>query len=163
MKPGRITEAIAVGVMSPLRKLFLEWVMALRHLRDTASIRSKLLTLIFSITPADRAAVLIDNILLSRERDGAAPAVAVDREVMDRVLKDGSPILTHERGRPRLCIPLDAFDSRVGVIYAEASDSGEPLDNTHLHLLTGVAAVAALAFEHASFIEQLQAQNSRLK
>lgn len=58
---------------------------------------------------------------------------------------------------------MEAFDRRLGVIYADASDSDSRFDNGHLELLTRVAAIAALAFEHASYVEQLDAQNFRLQ
>lgn len=54
-------------------------------------------------------------------------------------------------------------DYRLGVLYAQGSDSGEPLNIIHFHLLTGVAAIAALAFENASYIEVLREENSRLE
>ena len=53
----------AADPMHPLRLrlLFIEWAKALRKLRNTESIREKLLESVFYITPADRAAVLVDN------------------------------------------------------------------------------------------------------
>ena len=46
--------------------------------------------------------------------------------------------------------------------YAESCDPDQPLTDTHFDLLTGVAAVAAVAFETASLIEVLRAENLKL-
>ena len=58
---------------------------------------------------------------------------------------------------------MEAFDNPIGVIYAEASNPGEPLNNIHLNLLSGVGAIGAIAFQLASHIEQLQAEYEALQ
>jgi transcriptional regulator with PAS, ATPase and Fis domain len=156
-------ETEVVAPMSSLRMLLLDSAKALRNLRDTASIREKLLNLIFSITPADRAAVLIDNSLSGRDRADSENRVPVNRRIVERVLKDGDGIIANHAPTSIICVPLEAFDNRMGVIYADSSDAHEPLNSLHLNLLTGVAAISAIALEHASYVEQLQEQNTRLQ
>src|SRR5690242_8104788 len=116
------TETAVVAPMSPLRMLLLESAKALRNLRDQESIRKSLLTLIFSITPADRAAVLIDGTLSGRDREDSPNSISVSRSVVDRVLKEGSGVLSNQAPTSTICVPLEAFDNRMGVIYAESSD-----------------------------------------
>jgi transcriptional regulator with GAF, ATPase, and Fis domain len=156
-------ETALVAPMSPLRMLLLDSAKALRNLRDRDSIRKSLLTLIFSITPADRAAVLIDSSLSGRDREDSANPIPVCRRVVDRVLKEGSGVLSNGPPTSTICVPLEAFDNRMGAIYAESSDPDNALNSLHLNLLTGVAAITAIALEHASYVEVLHAQNSRLQ
>jgi DNA-binding NtrC family response regulator len=119
---------------------------ALCRLRDTPSIQSKLFSFIFSVTPADRAALSIGGVWTFRERGGSAETFPVDRD---------APGFT-------ICIPMETPGER-GLIYAEVCDDDSHFNHGHIELLSGMAAIAALAFEHASVVEQLEAQNSRLQ
>jgi hypothetical protein len=83
----RQSEEIFVGPMSPLRNLFLENVKLLGSLRSVATIRDKVLDLIFSITPADRAAIFVDHALTTRARDNREQSVSINREIIDRKLE----------------------------------------------------------------------------
>jgi len=51
--------------------------------------------------------------------------------------------------RSLLCVPLLVFGAKFGVIYADATRPGAQLDEHHLHLLTAIASVTAVALEHA--------------
>ncbi len=62
-----------------------------------------------------------------------------------------------------ICVPIQAFDRRVGVIYADTSDLEARFDQIQVELLTAVGATAAMVFEHAAQVERLEAQNSRLQ
>src|SRR4029079_13932592 len=94
--PISSSETMVVGPVSPLRMLLLEAAKALGSLRDKASITEKLFILIFSITPADCAAVLIDGSLWGRDREGSDEAVPVSRAILDRVLKQGGAVLSND-------------------------------------------------------------------
>jgi transcriptional regulator with PAS, ATPase and Fis domain len=160
--PEPDSQPTVITPMSALRMLLLESARALRNLRDTQMVRERLLDLMFSITPAKRAAVYIDNTLTGRNRDESPQCFAVSRGIVDRVLKDGEAILSNDNGNSIICVPLDAFENRIGVIYADASTADDALNGIHLNLLMGVAAISALVFEHTAYIEQLRAENARL-
>jgi hypothetical protein len=63
------SEEIFIGPMSPLRKLFLKNVKLLGSLRTTDAIRDTLFELVFSVTPAERAAIFVDHTLTTRGRE----------------------------------------------------------------------------------------------
>ena len=119
---------------------------ALCRLRDTPSIQSKFFSFIFSNTPADRAALSMGGGWTFRERGGSADPFPVDRNTAGATI----------------CIPMETPGER-GLIYAEVCDDDSHFNNGHIELLSGMAAIAALAFEHASVVEQLEARNSRLQ
>src|SRR5262249_7877718 len=62
-----------------------------------------------------------------------------------------------------LCVPLEGFDKLLGVIYLDTTDISTRFDEHHLQLLTAIAGIAAVAFEHANHFELLQNENQRLR
>src|SRR5262249_4644823 len=81
--PIEASQATLVSPISPLRVLLLEAAKAVGSLRDTASIREQVMSLIFSITPADRAAVLINDSISGRHRDLSEEPVSIRRGIID--------------------------------------------------------------------------------
>src|SRR5438876_1910455 len=65
--------------------------------------------------------------------------------------------------RSLLCVPLLVFGSKLGVIYADTTRPDARLDEHHLHLLTAIASVTAVALEHARYVEWLEGENRRLQ
>src|SRR5438876_11976490 len=65
--------------------------------------------------------------------------------------------------RSLLCVPLMVFGSKLGVIYADTTHPAAHLDEHHLHLLTAIASVSAVALEHARYVEWLEGENQRLQ
>src|SRR5207237_3238678 len=65
--------------------------------------------------------------------------------------------------RSLLCVPLTVFGSKLGVVYADTTLPGAHLDEHHLHLLTAIASVVAVALEHARYVEWLEGENRRLQ
>src|SRR5262245_24749980 len=96
MKPDK--EAIVIGPMTPLRRLFLEYVTSLGSLRNTAAIRELVLKVVFAITPAGKAAVFVNHTLTTRGRDNREESVSISRAVVDRVFKSGPAVLLNESG-----------------------------------------------------------------
>src|SRR5262245_34938684 len=156
-------EAAVVAPMSPLRMMFLEAAKTLVTLRDTESIRAKLFNLICSITPADRLAVYIDDSFSGRHREDSGAPVGVDRNAVEHVMRQCECILANEPPNSIVCVPLEAFDHRMGVIYAESNDANNPLTDIHFNLVSGIAHITALAFENAAHFERLQERYSRLE
>jgi hypothetical protein len=151
----RQSEEIFVGPMSPLRNLFLENVKLLGSLRSVATIRDKVLDLIFSITPADRAAIFVDHTLTTRARESREQSVSINREIIDRVLKGGPGVLVNEPPMSMLCLPMDTLEDRIGVIYAESSNPEKPLNEVNFDMISGVAPIVAMAVDHVAVIELL--------
>jgi transcriptional regulator with GAF, ATPase, and Fis domain len=65
--------------------------------------------------------------------------------------------------RSLLCVPLLVFGSKLGVIYADTTRPATRLEEHHLHLLTAIASVTAVALEHARYVEWLEGENRRLQ
>src|SRR4030095_12870165 len=61
-----------------------------------------------------------------------------------------------------LCVPLVLFEKKIGVIYLDTRDVSTPFDSRHLELLTAIASIAAVALEHARYMEWLEEENFRL-
>jgi transcriptional regulator with GAF, ATPase, and Fis domain len=162
-RPKRNFDAAGVAPMSPLRMMFLEAAKTLVTLRDKESIRAKLFNLICSITPADRVAVYVGDSLSGRDRGDSGEPVGVDRNAVEHVMKHGQGILSNQPPNSIVCVPLEAFDHRMGVIYAESIDADNPLTDLNFNLLSGIGHITALAFENAAHFERLQERYSRLE
>src|SRR5215470_15178549 len=133
--------------------------------RDPEAIREKLLSFIFGIVPAAHAAILpgigldfpFEPIAASNDESSVEP-IAVKPAIVDQVSKSGRTMMAPSI----VCLPMRAFHSRQGVIYIRTSPS-EPFESVHLELLMGVAAVAAIAIEHAAQVQVLEIQNSLMQ
>ena len=62
-----------------------------------------------------------------------------------------------------LCVPLVVLEKLLGLIYLETSDASAPFDEDDLHLLTAIAAMAAVALENAHHVQWLESENRRLQ
>ncbi len=62
-----------------------------------------------------------------------------------------------------MCLPMEAFHTRLGVICIQHSDGRKRLNLTHLELLLGISAVAAIATEHATQVNVLEMQKLLLQ
>ena len=65
--------------------------------------------------------------------------------------------------RSLVCVSMEAFDQRAGVIYADASNPRVTFERKHIDLLKALGTIAVLAFDHAVEFERLEAENSRLQ
>src|SRR6266850_2963683 len=179
------TESAVSARSNILLTTLVDFSNTLRNTRDARAIREKLLYFIFEISPADRAAILLLDreglqfeTLAGRDRRDAARSIRVSRTIAERIYKDGGAILSNNLSASGLdhieslraakvhsvvCVPMEAFDRRVGVIYADASHAESRFDTTHLELLTVVGTTAAIAFEYADHLERLETENSRLQ
>jgi transcriptional regulator with GAF, ATPase, and Fis domain len=62
-----------------------------------------------------------------------------------------------------LCVPLIVLDRALGVIYLDTSNQSARFEENDLQLLTGIAGIAAVAFENARHVQSLQDENRRLQ
>ncbi len=72
---------------------------------------------------------------------------------------DGQPIISDDPSM--ICLPMQAFENRNCVVYAEASDSTARFDDNDLVFMQGLAPVAAGIFEDAVYIDWLKTQNAK--
>jgi transcriptional regulator with GAF, ATPase, and Fis domain len=62
-----------------------------------------------------------------------------------------------------ICLPIQAFENRNGVVYAEASDPTARFNDNDVVFMQGLAPIAAGILEDAAYIDWLKAQNARLR
>jgi transcriptional regulator with PAS, ATPase and Fis domain len=133
----------------------------LQRKRGVAAIRKDMLDVIFAMTHADRAAVLVDSTLWERHRSDDDERAGTPIAVVDETFRNGLPVISNDRSM--VCLPMQAFENRNGVIYAEASNSAARFDDNDIVFMQGLAPVAAGILEDAAYIDWLKAQNARLR
>jgi Nif-specific regulatory protein len=154
-------------------------------IRDSETLQHTLLDSVFEAIPAQRAAILLTGLasdrfisMVGRSGDSATQSeIRVSRTVSMRVLKEGVSLLTNDaRSDPLvvsdsimsaeiqsvICVPLVTFDHTLGVLYADTADPGALFNEEHLHLLTAIANLGAIALEHARYVEWLRCENQLL-
>ena len=165
---------------------------AVGSIRDLEALEEKILELIGGVIPADRGAILLggrppeefaSTYYWTRKRAAAgpvgAPAMQVSRTIVERVIREGVGLLSNDvfqdaaisgaqsiiraRVGSLVAAPLVAFEKTLGVIYLDSQTPGTRFRQEDLELLTGIAGVAAAAFENALYVETLQRENRRLQ
>jgi Nif-specific regulatory protein len=155
-------------------------------LRDAESLQRHLLETIFEVVPAERGAILLTGATIEEivsvfgwEREpAAAQPVPVSRTITQQVLQSGMALLSNDvleraefagvasleasRIRALLCVPLIMRGRALGVIYL-TSAAAQPFDQDHLHLITVMSGIAAVALQNARQIEQLAGENEQLR
>jgi len=142
---------------------------SINAIRTSDLLQARLLELIFEVLPPRRAAILLvghkPEAFVSgtyRERDVAGDArFPASAAVTRQALREGVAVLSNDFN-PVLCIPLSVFETKLGVIYLEADPTAR-FDHEHVQLLTAIAGIAAVALEHARYVEWLEGENERLK
>jgi Nif-specific regulatory protein len=160
---------------------------AINAIRKAEELQSRVLEMIFEVMPVERGAILLtlDNseefvsgTYRERDSDSAEP-FRISRTIVRRTFREGiaviaNDILTDTQIQPTeslvasqirslLCVPLMVFGSKLGVIYADTTHPGVELDEHHLHLLTAIASITAIALEHVRYVEWLEGENQRLQ
>ena len=160
---------------------------AVNSVRGLAALEKQVLELIFEVTPADRAAILLcdqgieepTSIFGWDRRAGQNHAVQASRTIVAQVLAEGVAVLCNDLPaaqafasvesvivrhiRSVLAVPLEVFDRVLGVIYLDASNPDARFDEDHLQLVTAMGSIAAPALESARRMEWLEEENRRLQ
>jgi Nif-specific regulatory protein len=160
---------------------------AVNSVRGLEALEKEVLSRIFEVAPADRAAILLcehgmdewTSIFGWDRVTGPNPAVQVSRTIVSQVLSDGVAVLSNDlsstesfsdtasiverRIHSVLAVPLEVFDRILGVIYLDASNPKAHFDENHLQLLTGIGSIAAAALDNARRMESLEQENRRLQ
>jgi Nif-specific regulatory protein len=160
---------------------------AINGIKKAEDLQSRVLEMLVDVMPVERAAFLLtghnpDEFVSGVYREGATGSTdsfRISRTVVRQVLRDGVAVMGNDvlsdssfhatesmvasRIRSLLCVPLMIFGSKLGVIYADTTNTEGRIDQQHLELLTAIASVAAVALEHARYVEWLEGENQRLQ
>jgi sigma-B regulation protein RsbU (phosphoserine phosphatase) len=106
------------------------------------------------------------------------PQFQISRSVVERVAREGRPILTSDAQadsrfniresvmllglRSILCVPLNAKEQVIGVIYVDSRLQAGIFTQDDLELLTAIASTAAIAIENAR-LYQIAVEKGRLE
>jgi transcriptional regulator with GAF, ATPase, and Fis domain len=155
-------------------------------IRDLDELQGQLLDLIFEVVPAGRGAILLAdhegqqfNSTFARVRQaGQSQLVKVSRTVAKRVLEQGIALLGSDvstcgelgkieslaasQVRSLLCVPLTVFQKVIGCIYLDSDSLVGRLDEEHLHLVTAIAGISAMALDTVRRLAWLEQENERL-
>jgi transcriptional regulator with GAF, ATPase, and Fis domain len=153
-------------------------------IRDLETLQRRLLELIFTVTPAERGAILLAD---SGAEDFASvfglhssgrreKSVSVSRSIAQRVMREGVGILSaavandaslqsaHGPGaQSALAAPLTTSVEVFGVVYLEMTGPSAGFDSDHLQLVTAISNLAAVALDTARYVERLNNETKRLQ
>ena len=159
---------------------------AISGLKKAEDLQKRVLEMMFEVMPVERGAILLagqnpDEFISGMYREHGSeitPPFRISRTIARQVLHEGVAVMANDvlndqqfqpteslmasQIRSLLCVPLLVFGSRLGVIYADTTRLTEHFDEHHLHLLTAIASVTAVALEHARYVEWLEGENQRL-
>jgi Nif-specific regulatory protein len=160
---------------------------AVNSIRKLEDLQRRLLELIFEVIPAERGAILLvsedindfSSVFGRDKTPGTERPVQVSRTIIRQVLQERVGMLSNDvlettglssseslvtsRISSLLAVPLMLFEKLIGVIYLDACDAAVRFDEDHLQLLTGIAAIAAVALENARHLERLESENQWLQ
>ncbi len=160
---------------------------AVNSVRGLAALEKEVLELVFEVSPAERAAILLceqgvdeyTSVFGWDRRTGPNNTVQVSRTIVSQVLAEGVAVLCNDLPategfaqtdsvlirniRSVLAVPLEVFDRILGVIYLDASEPDARFDEDHLQLLTAMGSIAASALDNARRMEWLEEENRRLQ
>ena len=154
---------------------------------DLDEVLNRVMDEVIAITHAERGFVMLceaDEQLVFRAARGMdqqtidEPRFQVSRSVVERVAREGQPILTSDAQvddrfsmrdsvlilglRSILCVPLKIKDQVLGVVYVDNRLQAGIFGQEHLELLGAIAASAAIAIENAR-LYQVAVEKGRLE
>ncbi len=160
---------------------------SINSIRGSEPLQRQLLEPLCEVIPARRGVFLVAD----QTGEGYSPSfvwnpsgrtegrVRVSRTIVDHVVRDRTAILSRHvaqdidlKGSESLiasgvqsvlCVPLAVADRLLGIIYLETDDSTEPFEENHLHLMTAVAGIGAVALQNSQYLEWLEDENLRLQ
>jgi len=159
---------------------------SINAIRNPEQLQHRLLEVLLEVLPARRAAILLvghrRDVFISgtyRNRAGGEQPFRISHSITHRVLSEGEALMSSDvladgasssttslipdEVRSVICVPLQVFDARLGVIYADSGIVRDCFDKDHLRLINAIAGIAAVSLEHARYVEWLEGENLRLK
>ena len=94
--------------------------------------------------------------------------MSIRRELVQRALWERSPVLSRpsdESGEREtvLCVPLVGVERIIGVLYLTSAEKKDRFQDDHVHFLSSVAGIAAVALDNVLATEALRNENRRLQ
>jgi Nif-specific regulatory protein len=161
---------------------------SINGIREAEDLEARVLEMLFEVMPIERGAVLrvgqnpdefVSGTYRNRILLQPKEPFRISRTLARQVLHDGvalmaNDVMNDEQFQPTeslmasqirslLCAPLSVFGSKLGIVYADTARLDAHLDEHHLHLLTAIASVMAVALEHVRYVEWLVGENRRLQ
>ncbi len=144
--------------------------------RGLEALEEGLLAAVMEFVPADRGAVLmvgetpqeITSMFGLDRRGGSDRPMPDSRAIIDRVLREGTPMLSNgdaaglETNAAVLAVPLVAFQRVRGVLYLDAAPPAW-FDEQQRDLLMAIGGIAATALENARRLQLLEIDNRSLR
>ncbi len=187
-QPDKIAETLPPSVrVSRDLAVLLKISTAISGIRKAEELQGRVLEMTFEVLPVERVAILligqnpeefVSGTYREKGSDFGEP-FRISRTIAKQVLRDGVAVMGNDvlgsqsfqpteslvasKIRSLLCVPLLVFGAKLGVIYADTTHPGAHIDEHHLHLLTAIASIAAVALEHARYVEWLEGENQRLQ
>jgi transcriptional regulator with GAF, ATPase, and Fis domain len=168
-------------------KVLLGFSQTINSARGLEAVERKVVESIAEVTPADRIALLqveegtaevVFGLGWDREQ-GLNESVPYSMTVVRQVVDERAAVLTNDvlgleawnaaaslvdpGIRSVLAAPMEVHDKLLGVIYLDSVRPAAAFDEGHLHLVSGLGSVAALAMENARHTDGLIAENQRLQ
>ncbi|MBO0724853.1 MAG: sigma 54-interacting transcriptional regulator [Blastocatellia bacterium] len=156
-------------------------------IRDLETLQRRLLELIFTVTPAERGAILLadsgaedfDSVFGLHRSGREEKPVSVSRSIAQRVMREGVGVLSYGvagdapiqsagqnargSGATAVAAPLTTSVEVFGVVYLETTDAAAGFDSDHLQLVTAISNLAAVALDTARYVERLNNETKRLQ
>src|SRR5262249_36938663 len=152
-------------------------------IRDLETLQRRLLELIFTVTPAERGAILLAD---SGDEDFASvfglhrsgrreKSVSVSRSIAERAMREGVGVLSagvaddaslqsaQAVGATAVAAPLTTSAGVFGVVYLETTNPSPGFDSDHLQLGAAICNLAAVALDTARYVERLNNETKRLQ
>jgi len=147
-------------------------------IRDLETLQRRLLELIFTVTPAERGAILLADSgaedfasVFGLHRSGRQEkSVSVSRSIARRVMSEGVGVLSAGaaddaslQSAQAMAAPLITSAEVFGVVYLEMTGPSSGFDSDHLQLVTAISNLAAVALDTARYVERLSNETKRLQ
>jgi len=155
--------------------------------RSLEAVQLQLLSSLFELVPAERAAILLvpedlNEQLLTFGRSRIVTCtepVRVSRTIVQKVLADGVALLANDLVKDKIlgqveslsavqtssvmCVPLNFNQQRLGAIYLDSASATTRFSEADLQLVSAMANIAAATLQNVRHIESLQSENQRLR
>jgi transcriptional regulator with GAF, ATPase, and Fis domain len=158
----------------------------INSIQSLEQLQQRLLTLLFDITPAGHAAIILGrhwedaNLSITGENRARVEGETSQpsRTIVSRVWQERVALLCNDvpassyisptpsllitQTQSLLAVPLRVYEKIIGVIYLATNDTLSRFDEGHLQLVTAIGGIAAVSIENVRRIEWLEAETRRL-
>jgi transcriptional regulator with GAF, ATPase, and Fis domain len=183
--PGRVSREPQAERLAADLSTILKIATYIGGIRDEGALQWQLLTMLFDLVPAQRAAILFFELTgevaksaaLDREHGPDAP-VRVSRTLLKKVISERNSLLLDNLNRTHdgefatlqsagvksaLCVPLLLNDRVAGVVYLDTRSPEAPFNSYHLQLIAAVAGLISLTWQNIRHVQKLQEENRHLQ